>query len=386
MMAKLYKHKILIGNIALFLTMILGLAYLSFGSLSWRPWRGQYDLTVNFPLSGGLQDTSKVTLRGVEVGDVESISVQPKFVKVKLKIDDDVKINKNATFSALGLSAAGEQYVDIVPKTADGPFLKDGDVIDVSQTHVTAAFSSLLQSTLDVISQIDAPKLTASLSQLTIALNDQGPNQLKSIFQSGGAIFADLARVLPQTTKLIQNSGTILRTTADVQPDLQRLVDGGSEVVNSAVAADVELRTLLGTGPARLTSLTASLDTITDPVSDVLKQFLDVARQGALRAPTLAELLPSIRDGSAQAQKMFHDGAWWAMASLYPRPYCDYPVTPQRPTKILEASVPVNLYCASADQNQQRRGSNNAPRPTGDDTAGPPANFDANGRTVPLDK
>lgn len=384
MIAFLRKNSILLGNIALFLVMILGLSYLAFVSLHWRPWQSTYHVLVKFPISGGLQETSKVSLRGVEIGDVENIQVTPRTVNVTLKLQADHKINKNATFSAFGLSAAGEQYVDIVPTTDDGPFLADGDEIEPGQTYVTTPFSTVLESSLELISQVDTVKLSGALQELTIALNDDQPNQLRSIFQSGGTIFAELYKVMPETTKLIQNAGAILKTTADVQPDLGRLVDGGAGLINAAVASDRELRVLLGTGPGRITSLTGSIDTITDPVTDVLGQFLSVAQQGALRAPTLAVLLPSIRDGSVQAQKMFHDGAWWAMGSIYPRPYCDYAVTPTRPTKIMEASVPTNLYCVTEDQNLQRRGSVNAPRPAGDDTANPPPGFDPNSRTVPL--
>ncbi|GAA3964176.1 MCE family protein [Gordonia caeni] len=384
MMTFLRKHSVLLGNIALVLVMLVALAYLAFVSLNWRPWQGRYDVTVKFPISGGLQETSKVTLRGVEIGDVESIQVTPRTVDVTVSLDKEYKINRDAEFSALGLSAAGEQYVDIVPATDEGPYLSAGAVIEPGQTSVTAPFSTVLESSLELISQIDTGKLSGALQELTIALNDDQPNQLKSIFQSGGVIFAELYKVMPQTTKLIQNVGTILKTTADIQPDLGSLVDGGAELINAAVASDRELRTLMGTGPGRITSMTGSLDTITDPITDVLGQFIDVAQQGALRAPTLAVLLPSIRDGSVQSQKMFHHGAWWAMASLYPKPYCDYQVTPTRPTQIMEASVPTNLYCVTNDQNQQRRGSVNAPRPEGDDTANPPPGYDPNTRTVPL--
>lgn len=384
MMSFLRKNSVLLGNIALALVMLLALSYLAFVSLNWRPWQGRYEVSVKFPISGGLQETSKVTLRGVEIGDIESIQVRPRTVDVQISLDKQYEINRDAQFSALGLSAAGEQYIDIVPATDEGPYLRDGDVIEPGQTKVTTPFSTVLESSLELISQIDSTKLSGALQELTVALNDDQPNQLKSIFQSGGVIFAELYKVMPQTTTLIQNVGTILETTSDIQPDLGSLVDGGAALIDAAVASDRELRTLMGTGPGRITSMTGSLDTITDPLTDVLGQFIDVAQQGALRAPTLAVLLPSIRDGSVQSQKMFHDGAWWAMASLYPRPYCDYQVTPTRPTQILESSVPTNLYCVTNDPNQQRRGSVNAPRPEGDDTANPPPGYDPNTRTVPL--
>ncbi|OBA43844.1 MlaD family protein [Gordonia sp. 852002-51296_SCH5728562-b] len=386
MITWLRKHSSLLGNIGLVVVMLVGLAYIGFGALSWRPWQGSYHLTVNFPISGGLQDSSRVTLRGVNIGKVESLQVQPQSVQANLTIDDDVKINRNSLVSALGLSAAGEQYVDFTPTTSSGPYFTDGDTIEVNQTHVTAPFPALLESSLNVISQIDPVKLRATVSSLDTALTPEAgqTNQLRVFFDAAGTVFTDLRRVLPETTKLIQQTGTILATTADVQPDFGTTTAGASAVINSAVAANGELNTLLGKGPAQFTSLSGSLSQIRDPLTGVLQQVADIARQGALRAPALATLLPSIRDASYISQDMFHDGAWWVMASIFPRPYCNYAVTPIRPTKVLETVIPTNLYCVTEDKNQQIRGSANAPRPPGDDTAGPALGADPNARTVPL--
>ncbi|WP_279097358.1 MlaD family protein [Gordonia bronchialis] len=383
----LRKHSVLLGNLALIVVMLIGFAYLAFGTLRWQPFTGKYHLTINFPISGGLQDTSRVTLRGTKVGDVDSIRVQPNSVQVKVSVDDDVKINRNAVVAALGLSAAGEQYVDFQPPSADGPYFADGDTINAGQTRVTTPFPQLLESSLDLIEQIDPQKLRSIIDNLNTAVtSDDGQNHLHTLFDSGGTIFASLYRVLPQTTKLIQDSGTILKTTAGIQPDLGTTVSSISSIVNAAVASDKEIRTLLDRGPTQLTSLTGSLGQLHDPLADVLTQMLDVARQGALRAPAIANLLPAIRDASIKSLTMFHDGALWAFGSVYPRPACNYPVTPRRPTQILELSVPVNLYCVTEDPNQQIRGSANAPRPPGDDTAGPPPGYDPNARTVPMDR
>ncbi|MFW0791639.1 MlaD family protein [Gordonia sp. CPCC 205333] len=379
------KHKIMVGNLGLILVMLLGFAYLGFGTLRWQPFTSNYSLTIHFPNSGGLQGNSDVTLRGARIGEVTSIQTTPSTVDVKVRVESDIKINRNTIVAARGLSAAGEQYVDFQPPTADGPYLNDGDSINVGQTKVTVPFSSMLESTLGVVDQIDPVKLASIVGELDLAVN-RGDNQLKALFNSGGEIFKYLYKALPDTTSLIQNSGTILKTTSDIQPDLATLTNGAQSVINSLVASDKEIRTLLGRGPTQLTSLTGSLNQIRDPLSDLVKQFRDVAHQGALRAPALANLMPSIRDGAVQGIKMFHDGAWWALASLYPRPSCNYSATPTRPTKVLELTVPVNLYCVTQDKNQQIRGSANAPRPAGDDTAGPPPNYDPNARTVPLDK
>ncbi|GAC70000.1 MlaD family protein [Gordonia soli] len=380
----LRSHSVMVGNLGLIVVMLIGLAYLTFGALRWQPLQGTYALTVHFPISGGLQQTSMVTLRGSRIGDVTDIQVRPESVDVSVEIEDDVKINRNSVVAALGLSAAGEQYVDFQPPTADGPYFADGDVIQATQTRVTAPFPNLLESSLNVIEQIDPVKLRSIVDNLEVGLNADGTNQLRVLFDSGGTIFADLYRVLPQTTKLIQDSGTILKTTAEIQPDFGSTVAGISSVINAAAASDKELRTLLGRGPSQFTSLSGSFGQMRDPLSDVLKQFVEISRQGALRAPALAQLFPSIRDAGIKSMYMFHDGAWWAFGSLFTRPSCNYAVTPNDPTKILELTIPTNLYCVTEDERQQVRGSANAPRPPGDDTAGPPPGYDPKARTVPL--
>ncbi len=387
MMAWLKKHSVLAGNLALVVVMLAGLSYLAFGSLRWRPLADSYALTVMFPTSGGVQTTSDVNFRGARIGSIDSIQVRPDHVEVKVRIDGGVKINRNALVRASGLSAAGEQFIDFQPPTGEGPYFGNGDVVQANQTSVAVPFPKVLEKTLDVVEQIDPKKLAATIEQLDIALGrGRDGNDLRVLLDSAGTIFADLYKVLPQTQNLINNTGEILNTSSGIQPDLQRLVSGGSSIINAAMAADKELRTLLGNGAAQVSSLTGSLNEIRDPVTDVLKQFREVARQGALRAPAIAALLPSVRDASSKSMAMFHHGAWWAMASLFPRPTCTYPVTPSRPTQILELTIPLNLYCVTEDPNQQIRGAANAPRPPGDDTAGPPPNLDPNARTVPLDK
>ncbi len=239
------------------------------------------------------------------------------------------------------MSAAGEQYVDFQPTTTEGPYLKDGDVINAGQTKVTVPFSDLLESSLELIQQIDPAELRSAVDNLKVALySEDGSNDLKVLFDSGGTIFARLYTALPETTKLIQNAGTIFETTADIQPDFGTTVSSLSDLINAAAASDKELRTLLDRGPSQMTSLAGSINQLTDPVTDVMKQFLDIAEQGALRAPALATLMPSIRDASVKSLTMFHDGAWWAFGSVYPRPSCNYPVTPRRPTQVLELTIP----------------------------------------------
>ena len=68
--------------------------------------------------------------------------------------------------------------------------------------------------------------------------------------------------------------------------------------------------------------------------------------------------------------------AIWGIGDIYPRYRCDYNLPRKAPT---EANFPEpfrNTYCLDDDPALLVRGARNAPRPPGDDTAGPPPGQD----------
>ena len=82
MMTFLRNHRILLSNLALILVMLIGFGYLTLGVLRWRPFDDSYSLTVEFANSGGVQETSEVTLRGSRIGEVDTVRVTPASVEV----------------------------------------------------------------------------------------------------------------------------------------------------------------------------------------------------------------------------------------------------------------------------------------------------------------
>jgi hypothetical protein len=78
---------------------------------------------------------------------------------------------------------------------------------------------------------------------------------------------------------------------------------------------------------------------------------------------------------------VMHDHGLWATGDIYPRYACDYG-TPRRPPSSADYPEPsMYTYCRNDDPGVLVRGARNAPRPAGDDTAGPPPGADL-GRTT----
>jgi hypothetical protein len=106
-----------------------------------------------------------------------------------------------------------------------------------------------------------------------------------------------------------------------------------------------------------------------------------------VHTPALNALFPDYRGSVLDAVGgAFHDHGVWATAELYPRYVCDYG-TPSHPPSAADYYEPfMYTYCRDDDPGAGIRAAKNAPRPAGDDTAGPPPGADLGRRTDPTPK
>jgi len=94
-----------------------------------------YTIQTTFGFVNGIAESSPVRLAGVDVGELEKIEVfydeEAKKTKVKLhaKIDNTVKIEKDAVASINTLGLLGEKYLEISPGDAEMGFVEDGGAI-----------------------------------------------------------------------------------------------------------------------------------------------------------------------------------------------------------------------------------------------------------------
>jgi len=110
-------------NIAVGLFMVLGivaLGYLSIqlGRVSFFGGRG-YAVSVDFPSVGGLKAGSTVEIAGVEIGRVESIGLDNYQARVKLRVNNGVKLQEDSIASIKTKGLIGEKYVRISPGGSD---------------------------------------------------------------------------------------------------------------------------------------------------------------------------------------------------------------------------------------------------------------------------
>lgn len=93
----------------------------------------RYQVTVEFPNASGLLKNSKVLMFGAYIGNVVSsphVLSDRSGISVKLKIDNNVQIPKNAMVVVGSSGLLGDRFVDVIPKEDNSTeYYKPGDII-----------------------------------------------------------------------------------------------------------------------------------------------------------------------------------------------------------------------------------------------------------------
>src|SRR6266436_5697366 len=111
---------------------------------------GRYTVTMELPESGGLYNTANVTYRGFEVGRVESVRLTDTGcvtgVVAVLSLKSGIDIPSDLKAEVHSQTAIGETFVELLPRNATSPPLKDGDVIPLADTSVPPDINALLSA------------------------------------------------------------------------------------------------------------------------------------------------------------------------------------------------------------------------------------------------
>jgi phospholipid/cholesterol/gamma-HCH transport system substrate-binding protein len=107
---------------------------------------GAYHITAEFKAGGGLYQNANVTYRGIAVGRVDSVALNPSGVTAEMRLNSGTAIPSNVTATVKSVSAIGEQYIDLVPP--DHPAsakLRNGSRIDRANTRIGLDVATLLR-------------------------------------------------------------------------------------------------------------------------------------------------------------------------------------------------------------------------------------------------
>lgn len=168
-----------------------------------------------FGSPGGIYVRADVDLLGTKVGTVREIVPGPgRSTTVVLALDRGAEVPRDVIAAIGNKSAIGEQYVELTPQSAGGPYLTDGAVIPQQQTRSPLDVADLLAH-LDALGRsIPTGALQTSLAELSTGLDGVGGILGHMLDNSDRLSAASLAGV-KNLTALIEDAGTVLDTQVE---------------------------------------------------------------------------------------------------------------------------------------------------------------------------
>ncbi|WP_306325937.1 MCE family protein [Streptomyces venezuelae] len=230
-------------------------------------------ITAWFDRAVGIYAGSDLRVLGVRVGEVESVEPQGTRVRVRLRLDEGVRVPADARALVVAPSIVADRYVQLTPAYRTGPTLADGAELPAARNRTP----------------VEIDQLYDSITELSRALGPDGAN-------SAGA----LSELLDTGAKNLKGNGTAIGTSIEQFGKAAKTLDGSSQ----------DLFTTLGqlqTFTTMLKEKDGDVRTAQERLDDVVGYFAenkdDLA--GALKelGKALAQVKTFIKDNRGELKK-----------------------------------------------------------------------------------
>ena len=373
------RRTVKIQLVAFALISLLGIFYVGTNYVGFHFLRsGPYTVTLVLPQTGGIFTNAEVTERGVTVGRVGGVHLasgttcgdQPHCVRVDLEIENDRQIPQDLHATVANLSAVGEQYVDLEPQAAGGPYLKDGSVITADHATLPIPDAKLLVDLDKLLTSVNRRHLATMIDELGKGFDNLGP-ALQSLIDNGNALTAAAIRNLPQQLRLIDDGKTVLDTQNAVSAELKAWAASWASFSDQLRVSDPALRGILDNGVGASQELAGLLRDNAPALPTLLGNLITVNQIQAVRLPYVRatlELFPAQVAGGFYVTPGDGTAHFGNITNNYSPCTTGYSSTKLRGNSPSEWGGPGNLdaYCHGKGITSDYRGSRLVPRPRGD--------------------
>lgn len=251
---------------------------------------GRMTVKLELPRTGGLYQFSNVTYRGVQIGKVTDVRASRSGAVATLSLANSPKIPADLQASVLSVSAVGEQYVDLLPRTDAGPYLHDGSVIAVENTTVPQKVGPMLDQVSALLSSIPKQKLSKLLEESFKGLNGSG-DDLGMLLNSASTVAADFDKVSDRARALVDDSRPLLDAQAASSEALRTWARSLAGVTGQVRSDDPQVRSLLTEAPGALDETSRLLTAVKPTLPVLLANLTTVGRIAVTYHASLEQLL-----------------------------------------------------------------------------------------------
>jgi phospholipid/cholesterol/gamma-HCH transport system substrate-binding protein len=213
------KIRDLMSFIALGVAIALTVGYFASLGVRIRPPAHRTNISMTVADINGLVVDANVLLRGVPVGKVAKIQSSIDGANVDFYIDGRFHVPVDSEVRLDNLSALGESYIELVPRSQKGPMLHDGQRIATESVIQPPSISELATSVVRLVNQLDPGALERVIGEADTALPP--PNSVLPNLSHANVVLRNTAADMhSRGRELLDNFQTLLRNAGWVGPVL----------------------------------------------------------------------------------------------------------------------------------------------------------------------
>ncbi len=157
-------------------------------------------------------------------------------------MDTSPKIPADLQADVRSVSAVGEQYVDLRPRTDSGPYLRDGSVITKDNTTIPQQVGPMLDQVSKLVDSIPERQAESICSTSRSRRFNGAGDDFGSLLDSSSNITGDLNDVSDQSRALIDDSGPLLDSQAETTDAIRTWARSLAGVTEQVAQNDPQLR------------------------------------------------------------------------------------------------------------------------------------------------
>ncbi|HET7739797.1 MAG TPA: MlaD family protein [Mycobacterium sp.] len=211
-----------ISFLAFGVIIVLVLAYFATLGLRVTPPADRTELSMDVPEINGLVVGSNVLLRGVPVGKVTGTGTSLQAATIDFYVDGNHRIPVDTEVRLENLSALGESYIGLMPRSVGGPMLQSGQRFSTEEVVQPPSVSELATSVTRVLNQMDPGALERVIGEADAALPD--PNTILPNLSRTSVLLNNTVEGMNGDGRvLLGNFETLLKNAEWVSPNLTSL-------------------------------------------------------------------------------------------------------------------------------------------------------------------
>ncbi|MDQ1203110.1 MCE family protein [Rhodococcus sp. SORGH_AS_0303] len=334
---------------------------------------GRYSVTVELAGGAGLYTNANVTYRGSEIGKVSALRVTPTGASAVVSLSSDVSVPASTRAEVHSMSAIGEQFIDLLPDTDDGPFLGDGSVIPIDRTTIPTAVAPTIDRLDAAFRSVDPVTLGRVLDDSSLALGADG-DTLGELLDSLGSVTTATRENIDPIAALVTDLDPVLGATAASSDAIRSWAASLATVTGQVSTRDGNLRSVIDGGEPLGAAVSGLFQDLRPTLPLLLSNLISVEQVAVTYNAALEQILvlypPLIAatqgTGKANADAGDPGQNTYFAAQLNDPPPCTEGFLPadqrRSPAEVDTVPTPTDLYCKVApDDPSAIRGARNLP-------------------------